>query len=391
MWLKKSFLVAFLLYNSCQSISKTITQVSIKEFAQLNPYAQITQCTNHYPYAFQQYPLYKEHCHTRFPNQGIFNDAYIISVPNGTANLYEDNYWGISGLVFINNYFIKECQIKNISPFCYAKTDTLTIQSPELCINLNGSVAICWHLFPQCYGHFILDVLCQLALFEIQNIDYDYLCIPYSDKFMQDLLDIWGINSDKIIPYTNNIEIFADRIIIPTAVTQTPQVIWFTNYTIDFLIKHVREKLLKNIKTKKNVPTFSPKIFISRKDSKLRNIPNEDEIFKEFEYRGFRRYELSKLSIPEQILLFNNAQAIVSFVGSGSTNIIFSKPGTQYIEIVQTMVDATFFFLANIMKLNYYHIDDTTYNDFSHGNQNSSCRIFSIKKIQDFLIKNPEL
>jgi len=388
---KKISLMIFLIYQSAESIFQKIKQVSVAEFTQLNPDAEIVQCTQNYSYNFKQYPLYQEHMQSRFPNQGIFRDTYIISTPNGVANLYEDTYWGVPGLVFINDCFIKECQIKNISPFWYGRTDTISINSTPLPIELDGSVAISWHLFPNCYGHFILDVLCQLALLEIHNIQYDYLCIPCSHPFMQDLLDLWGIDSDKIIPFEHNIQIKADKIIVPTAVTQTPQVIWFTNYTMDFLIKYVREKLLKNINQKAINQNFSKKIFISRKDSKLRSIANEDQIFKEFETRGFQRYELSRLSIEEQILLFSNADEIVSFVGSGSTNIIFSKPGTKYIELIQTMVDATFFFLADIIQLEYYYIDDSTYNDFVSGNQNSSGREFSLEKIQDFLLKNPEL
>jgi hypothetical protein len=368
-----------------KGVSEIITEVPALEFAQRNPGTQLLQCTKNYPFDFQQYPLYQEHTAARFPNKGLFQDTYIISVPNGTADLYEDTYWGVPGLIFINGYFIKECQIKNISPFWYGKTNTITMNSIQFPIELHESVAICWHLFPQCYGHFILDVLCQLALLEIYGVEYDHLCIPYSHKFMHELLDLWGIDTEKIIPYTKNIKISADNIILPTAVTQTPQVIWFTNYTINFLIKYVREKLLTNIKNKNHTFTGAKKIFISRKDSSLRNIPNEDEIFKEFETRGFKRYELSPLSILEQILLFHNADEIVSFVGSGSTNIIFSKPNTKYIEIIQTMVDATFFFLANTMNLDYYYINDSTYDDFLSGNQNSKGREIPIKKIKEIL------
>lgn len=386
------YVYILLLYSyPLSSISQIIKEVPALEFALQNKGTQLLQCTKNYSFNFQPYPLYQEHAQTRFPNKGVFQDTYIVSVPNGTADLYEDRYWGVAGLVFINGFFIKECQIKNISPFWYGKTDVITINSPQTPIEIEGSVAICWHLFPHCYGHFILDVLCQLALLEIYGVEYDYLCIPYSHKFMQDLLDLWGIEEHKIIPYMNNIKISADTIILPTAVTQTPQVIWFTNYTIDFLIKYVREKLLTNIKNKNYTFTGAKKIFISRKDSTLRNIPNEDEIFKEFEIRGFKRYELSKLSALDQILLFHNADEIVSFVGSGSTNIIFSKPGTKYIEIIQNMVDATFFFLADIMKLNYYYINNSTFDDFLSGNQNAKGREIPIKIIQDFLKNNAEL
>ncbi len=383
--------ILLLHYYPLNSISQIIKEVTATEFALQNQGTQLVQCTKNHAFNFQAYPLYQEHTANRFPHKGVFQDTYIISAPNAVADLYEDKYWGVPGLVFINGYFIKECQIKNISPFWYGKTNTININSTQTPLTIEGSVAICWHLFPQCYGHFILDVLCQLALLEIYGVEYDYLCIPYSHTFMQDLLNLWGIDENKVIPYTANMKIFADTIILPTAVTQTPQIVFFTNYTIDFLIEYVRKKLLTNIQNKNHTCTGSKKIFISRKDSSLRNIPNEDEIFKEFEMRGFKRYELSTLSALDQILLFHNADTIVSFVGSGSTNIIFSKPGTQYIEIIQTMVDATFFFLTNIMNINYHYIDNSTYNDFLSGNQSTKGREIPLKIIQDFLEKNPEL
>lgn len=374
-----------------QSNFQTIQQISAHEFAQKNIDTELITCTNNYPFRFKQYPLYQEHTLSRFPNNGTFQDTYILSVPHATATLYEDNCWGVAGLVFLNDYFIKECQIKNISPFWYGKTDLINIHTSQIPITIEGSVAICWHLFPECYGHFILDVLCQLALLEIHNIPYDHLCIPYSHPFMQDLLNLWGIPEDTIIPYLHHLKISADKIILPTAVTQTPKIIPCTNYTMDFLIQYVREKLLTNMLKKNSSLPTDKKIFISRKDSSLRNIPNEDEIFKEFKQRGFKRYELSKLSVYEQILLFHNADEIVSLVGSGSTNIIFSKPGTKYIEIIQTMVDATFFFLADIMNLDYYYIDATTTQDFISGNQTTQGRPISLKTVQDFFIQNPEI
>lgn len=388
---QKYFFIIFLIYNSIEIKTSTIKQVSISEFGQLNPNAQILQCTKNYSYNFKNYPLYKEHAHTRFPNQGLFNDTYIVSVPNGIVNIYKYNFYTPLTLVFLNEYFIKECQIKELNPFWKEKTNIIHINKNQFSIELNGSVAICWHPIPEIYGHFILDVLCQLALLEIHNIEYDHLCIPYSHNFMQELLDIWDIDTDKIIPYTPNIQISADKIILPTAVTQTSPIILFTNYTIDFLIQYVREKLLKNVQKNNSSYNYPKKIFISRKDGNFRKVPNEDEIFKEFENQKFKRYELSSLSMVEQILLFNNAEEIVSFIGSGSTNIIFTKPGTKYIEIIQTMIDATFFFLADIMKLNYYYINDSTYHDFLYGNPSSNGRNIPIVIIQNFLEKNSEL
>ena len=345
MKIKQYLLITLISHSVLQSNTQIITEVSAIEFAQKNQGTQVLQCTKDYPFNFKPYPLYPEYAQERFPHEGLFQDMYILSVPNGIAHFCNYPLWGINGLTFINNYFIKECQIKDISPFYLNKTKTIEVPTTPNNYYIPGSLAICSHIYPDCYGHFMLDVLCQLALLEIFNIEYDYLCIPYNQKFMQEALDLWGIDKQKIIPLQFNFSIKADNIILPTSTTQTQKYAPNANYTVDFLIQYVKQKLLTGaLKKGINFPK-TQKIFISRKDANnKRLVPNEDEIFELFKNNGFERYELSKLSLTEQILLFHNAQEIVSFVGSGALNIIFSKPKTKYIEIVQTMLDATFFF-----------------------------------------------
>ncbi len=386
----KQYLLIALISNCTADINtQIIKEVSATEFAQENPQAQVVQCTKDYPFNFKQYPLYSKLGQERFPNQGLFQDTFIISAPLATAHFCNYNLWGINGLIFVNNYFIKECQIKDISPFYLNKTTTIEVPTAPDNYYIHGSLAICSHIYPDCYGHFILDVLCQLALLEIFNVQYDYLCIPYHAKFMQEALDLWGIDQKKIIPLRFNLTIKADSIILPTSTTQTQKFAPNANYTTDFLIQYVSKKLFtgalqKNIDFKK-----SSKIFISRKDAhNKRFVPNEDEIFKLFENYGFARYELAKLSLAQQILLFHNAQEIVSFAGSGALNIIFSKPNTKYVEIVQTMLDATFFFLANIFNLNYCCLDATESYDFKNTHPCSKGRVINLEVISHFLANN---
>lgn len=378
------------LLSSCavKNYTQLITEVSAVEFAEQNQGTQVLQCTKDYPFNFKPYPLYPKYAQTRYPNQGLFQDTYIISVPNGTAYFCNYDLWSINGLIFINDYFIKECQIKTISPFYLHKTKTIEVQQSTNNYRMQASLAICSHLYPKCYGHFVLDVLCQLALLEIFKIEYDYLCIPYNTKFMQEALDLWGIDQRKIIPLTFNMSITADKIIVPTSVTQTKKLVQNINYSMDFLIKYVRTKLLNGALKQKTDFSIEPKIFISRKDAKnKRFVPNEDEIFNAFENHGFKRYELANLSLAEQILLFHNAQKIVSFVGSGALNIIFCKPNTKYIEIVQSMIDATFFFLGNIVDIDYSCIDASTVYDVICSHPCSKARPIDIKIIESFLDK----
>ena len=55
--------------------------------------------------------------------------------------------------------------------------------------------------------------------------------------------------------------------------------------------------------------------------------------------KGFLIIKLSKLSFNEQIELFNKAKIIIGSHGAGLTNIIFSEPSTQIIEIGNPNVD----------------------------------------------------
>ena len=81
---------------------------------------------------------------------------------------------------------------------------------------------------------------------------------------------------------------------------------------------YVKEKLSHAIqKLNLDGSKFSKKVFISRKDAPKRRIINEDKIFALFEQQGFVRYEMSKLSILDQILIMQNADIVVGEHGAG--------------------------------------------------------------------------
>ena len=381
---------------SIHSNTQIIREVSALEFAQFNPLADVLQCTKDYQFNFKPYPLYSEHAQECFPNRGLYQDIYIAKIPNGIANFCScDNFWGINGLIFINNYFIKECQIKDISPFYLHKTNIIQIQKTSNNYYIDGSLAICSHIYSDFYGHFIQDVLSQLALLEIYNIEYDYLCIPYNKNYMQETLELWGIDKQKIISLEFNRTIQAQSIILPTSTTQTKNIFKWANYNNDFIIKYIQQKLLSN--AKKLYPNFSSnckKIFISRKDSARNNpriTPNEDEIFNIFKQHGFETYDFTKLNFTKKILLLNNAEQVASFVGSGALNIIFCKPNTKYIELVQQSFEAGNFYLTNILNLDYYVIDNSTINDFWNHYTTTPARHFPIEIIYDFFKNHSEI
>jgi hypothetical protein len=59
----------------------------------------------------------------------------------------------------------------------------------------------------------------------------------------------------------------------------------------------------------------------------------EDELWPQLESRGFRRVDPGTFSVREQIDMFSRAGIVVAPHGAGLTNITFSPPGVQVLEL----------------------------------------------------------
>jgi hypothetical protein len=83
-------------------------------------------------------------------------------------------------------------------------------------------------------------------------------------------------------------------------------------------------------KGKENAPR---RIYISRKDARLRRVSNEAQLIPVLESRGFRAVTLRGLPIARQVELFRHAEAVAAPHGAGLAHIAWCKPGTKVIEI----------------------------------------------------------
>jgi capsular polysaccharide biosynthesis protein len=96
-------------------------------------------------------------------------------------------------------------------------------------------------------------------------------------------------------------------------------------------------------------------LYISRKDTNARKMLNEDELIKILSELGFEIYLATGKSISEQIKTFREAKFIVAPHGAGVTNILFSKPGTILLELLQsTYLNSYMMRLAQISGAQYY-------------------------------------
>jgi capsular polysaccharide biosynthesis protein len=96
------------------------------------------------------------------------------------------------------------------------------------------------------------------------------------------------------------------------------------------MIKETFEVLRNKFYKKGDYPE---KIYISRRDTKNRQLLNEAEVEDFLRQRGFVPIMLTGLSLAEQINLFAHAKAVIAPHGAGLANVAFCEPETKILEI----------------------------------------------------------
>jgi hypothetical protein len=347
----------------------------IKQIIQEDASIQYKKCFDPIDFNYAEFPLSLNQ--SWHPNQGRFDETFVITIPNGTLQ-------SKNGFTVINNHFIDEMIWKkfmhnlqlvkqyNYKPQYFAKR-----------------VAVITQPAYANYFHWLTEVLCRLALLEISGEPYDYIYTPQDRAYIKGTLDLWEIPQEKIlVPSNDGAYIQAKEVIIPSLVSNSSlNSVYFSCYAQPHLIKYVINKLLTAAKQFPSEHKESKRIFISRKDAPQRKLLNEEDVFALLKPHGFVRYELEHLSVTQQILLFHNAEIIISPQGTGLANCIFCTPETQIIELFQGLNDCTFWYLSQELRLNYTPIKTIEFstNYFTGWSDNTSMPLDIIKNMVDKL------
>ncbi len=97
------------------------------------------------------------------------------------------------------------------------------------------------------------------------------------------------------------------------------------------------------------------RVFISRRGAKSRRIINEPEVSSYLEGHGFCTIQLEKLSLSEQIHLFQHATHVIAVHGAGLTNLMHATQST-ILELFASEhgIRPDYFQIASIFHLHYY-------------------------------------
>lgn len=344
--LNSIFLIAIVFFSTAEIYSESLQlqEISVADLVAQNSAISYIKCDDPIPYDYKLFPfLAHEHLH---PHVGSFAQTFILKIPDGrTQSMYG---W----IVIDGTYYVSEMNWKSL---CH-HTCMIDYIAPENFKKVPGRVVVVGQLGYFQYWHWVSEILCRLAMIEMQAIEYDWLYIPYYDTFMKQTLELWGIDTSKIIePSGEYYAIQADELIVPSLVSNLHYgFAAYSCYPSYHLFKYVVPKLLQAALTKPTTQILSKRIFISRKDAPGRFVINEDEVFALFEKQGFVRYQLSKMPISDQIQLFNQAEIVAGPAGTGITaNSLYCKPYTKIIELFQALGDSTMWYVAQQSNLDY--------------------------------------
>jgi len=194
------------------------------------------------------------------------------------------------------------------------------------------------------YSHFMIDLVPKFLQCLPKLSESEYLIVngPVK-KFVIDFFNMYGYSKKLIVMSDDQAYKIKDCSIIGALSPRGNP----TDEAVNLLDK-IQLPIVSNSFGK------SSKIYISRRLAKARRMLNEEELEFELVNRGYEIFFLEDQPISFQILLFRNAEIIVSPHGAGLTNLVFCKKGTKIIEIFTSKhLEASMFNNSAIRGLSY--------------------------------------
>jgi hypothetical protein len=176
------------------------------------------------------------------------------------------------------------------------------------------------------YSHWVLRNLLKLALLEGTPWQQAPLLIGEDLRSWQrEFLELLGIAPERLIAVPHHALVRCRSLAVPTQLRGHPQL----PLGLEWLRKRVGPLL---------APQAQTRLFLSRRDTPLRRLVNEDEVLDALAPLGFERIVCGEMSIASQVRAFSGAAAIVAPHGAALTNLAFAAPGCAVVEIASRTI-----------------------------------------------------
>ncbi|WP_081619412.1 DUF563 domain-containing protein [Thioalkalivibrio sp. ALJ9] len=200
---------------------------------------------------------------------------------------------------------------------------------PRANTHLPGRAALLGNAVPDAsnYYHFWIDSIGDLLFLQKvlpMELQPDYWLMSHAGQPWQyEIMDMLGIDHDRVIPFSDHSHIVADELLVPVR---------------DKRLEHLMPGLVECIRGASPVPTRHESsrraLYITRNDSRRRPVQNETAVQDLVLHHGFEVRSLSGMSVADQIELFASADIVVATHGAGLTNLMWCQPGTTVIELL---------------------------------------------------------
>jgi len=194
------------------------------------------------------------------------------------------------------------------------------------------------------YWHWLFDSVSRLSLMDRFPEDTKVVTPPLS-PWMRWFLERLGLENRIIETAATSLRVEHFYFSSPSSMTGC-----WNSYAVDFL----RRSFLAC----GSPPSSSlPKRFYIIREGYTRGISNEQEVRNYFSVKGWTPIAPEKLSIPDQIALFRDAEAIAGLHGSALTNLLWCSQGASVIEFTPAdFMSGAFEWLSVKNHLNHHFI-----------------------------------
>jgi capsular polysaccharide biosynthesis protein len=174
------------------------------------------------------------------------------------------------------------------------------------------------------YSHWLSRNLLKLALIDGRE-EFDGLRLVANwplRRHQVEYLQLLGIPLTQLIPVPANTMLRCRRLIVPTLMRNRPMM----HVGMDWLRQRLSAFLVPEDRAR-------DRLFLSRRDTRVRVLLNEDELIGALQPLGFRVIVPGEMPVREQIEAFSRARVVVSAHGAGMTNLIFAPRSAFVLEI----------------------------------------------------------
>lgn len=226
------------------------------------------------------------------------------------------------------------------------------------------------------YWHFTMTALDKISLFLEKG--YDGKFIVFDKPYLRELLKLYGIPNDRLI-FVKSDEVYKvnELHILDDGMN--------TKVHRD-IIQRIRARILKNIDCA-DIHKYPKRLYIRRLAPYKRLVKNEAEVIDYLKQFGFETIFPDDYSVEEQIKYCYAADIIVAPHGGNSTNALFMRPNTCFIELFGFNYVCPC--MLDVIKDNniYYNmvVEKSTY-DTVPAHPNSAYNV-DIKLLDDILYK----